>query len=277
VGRLEPELGRGTCSGPLTDCVASLRCAAAESVPGTVIAAICLLETRSVDEIVTRLTPAELEQVINIVGRCPRGYPPGAYDALKGHSATSSTQPRIGSGPERLHQRTSPATEGRRRWTPPRRFAGFGAKDLPGATERATANTQPTARNPYGITLDRAWTQWAAQHGVSETIAAALYLVSRDRKAEDIVVKLTLGEVERLIGIVQRWPDHFPPGALVALKNSRTTLPPELTAARTFADAGHTLSFARTNPGAERDPIRGSAQPCVALLCWDSRKGQESQ
>ena len=42
---------------------ASLRWAAAESVSETVIAAICLLETRSVDEIVATLTPAELEQV----------------------------------------------------------------------------------------------------------------------------------------------------------------------------------------------------------------------
>jgi hypothetical protein len=39
---------------------ASLRWAAAESVPETVIAAICLLETKSVDEIVARLTPIEL-------------------------------------------------------------------------------------------------------------------------------------------------------------------------------------------------------------------------
>jgi hypothetical protein len=40
---------------------ASLRWAAAEGVPEAVIAAICLLETRSVDEIVARLMPAELE------------------------------------------------------------------------------------------------------------------------------------------------------------------------------------------------------------------------
>ena len=51
---------------------ASLRWAAAESVPETVIAAICLLETMSVDEIVARLTPAELEQVIKIVVRTLR-------------------------------------------------------------------------------------------------------------------------------------------------------------------------------------------------------------
>jgi hypothetical protein len=39
----------------------SLRWAAAESVSEAVIAAICLLETRSVDEIVARLTPVDLE------------------------------------------------------------------------------------------------------------------------------------------------------------------------------------------------------------------------
>jgi hypothetical protein len=56
----------------------SHRWAAAEGVPETVIAAICLLhDERSVHEIVARLTPAELDQVIKIVGRSPRGYPPG--------------------------------------------------------------------------------------------------------------------------------------------------------------------------------------------------------
>jgi hypothetical protein len=54
--------------------------------------AICLVETRSVDEIVGRLTPAELEQVIRIVGRCPTGYSLGAYDALKGHRRTPSPE-----------------------------------------------------------------------------------------------------------------------------------------------------------------------------------------
>jgi hypothetical protein len=69
----------------------SLRWAAAESVSEAVIAAICLLETRSVDEIVARLTTVELEQVIKIVGRCPRCYPPGAYDALKARRTPSPT------------------------------------------------------------------------------------------------------------------------------------------------------------------------------------------
>ena len=42
---------------------ASLRWAAAEGVPELVIAAICLLSERSVDEIVAKLSPVELEQV----------------------------------------------------------------------------------------------------------------------------------------------------------------------------------------------------------------------
>ena len=38
---------------------------------------------------------------------------------------------------------------------------------------------------------------------MSETIAAALCLVSRNRKADEVVVKLTPDEVERVIDIVQ--------------------------------------------------------------------------
>jgi hypothetical protein len=169
-----------------------------------VIAAIYLLHERSVDEIVAKLRPSELEQVIKLVGRCPSCYPPGTLAALKDRRRPPSPKPqpgeRIDPGPERLHR----ADE----------FAGFGAKVLQSATERTTTN-------PYGITLSRVWTDWAAQHGVSETIAAALYLVSRSRKADEVVVKLLPGEMERLIAFVQRWPDHYPPGALAALKNSR--------------------------------------------------------
>ncbi len=62
---------------------ASLRWAAAEGVSESVIAAICLLGAKSVDEIVARLTAAELGQLINIIERSPNCYPPGAYAALK--------------------------------------------------------------------------------------------------------------------------------------------------------------------------------------------------
>jgi hypothetical protein len=161
---------------------ASLRRATIEGVSETVIAAIYFLHERSVDEIVAKLRPSELEQVIKLVGRCPSCYPPGTLAALKDRGRPPSPKPQPGEhtnpGPERLHRAdepTSRSTEGTRRWTPPSRFAGFGAKVLQSATERAA--------NPYGITLSHVWTNWAAQHGVSETIAAALWLISRNRKS----------------------------------------------------------------------------------------------
>ena len=40
--------------------------------------------------------------------------------------------------------------------------------------------------NPFGIALSRVWTEWAAKQGVSETIAAAVYLLSENRRAEEI-------------------------------------------------------------------------------------------
>jgi adenylate cyclase len=52
------------------------------------------------------------------------------------------------------------------------------------ATAVATANA-------YGITLDRVWADWAAQHGVSETIATALCLLARSSKAGEVALKLT--------------------------------------------------------------------------------------
>jgi len=51
------------------------------------------------------------------------GYPPGAYEAVKGYRRTPSPEPRpverTNPGPERLHradERTSRAAEGTRRW-----------------------------------------------------------------------------------------------------------------------------------------------------------------
>ena len=68
-----------------------VRWAAAEGVSETVIAAVLLLHERSVDEIVPKLHPAELEQVIVLVGRNPRLYPPGTLEALKSKRNASPT------------------------------------------------------------------------------------------------------------------------------------------------------------------------------------------
>jgi hypothetical protein len=72
----------------------SVHWAANEHVSETVIAAVLLLHERSVEEIVPQLSPAELEKVIELVGRSPRLYPPGILEALHlQRSLLASPQP----------------------------------------------------------------------------------------------------------------------------------------------------------------------------------------
>jgi hypothetical protein len=75
--------------------------------------------------------------------------------------------------------------------------------------------------NPFGIVLSRVWTEWAAKQGVSETIAAAIYLLSENWRAEEVVGKLNPSELERVIDVTGR----FPWGTLAALQDSRPTPP----------------------------------------------------
>ena len=56
--------------------------------------------------------------------------------------------------------------------------------------------------NPYGISLDREWTEWAAKAGVSPTVAAALLLISRSRPLPEVVARLTPGELEQVVGVI---------------------------------------------------------------------------
>jgi hypothetical protein len=71
----------------------SLRWAAAEGVPETIIAAVLLLDERDVEEMVGKLTPAELADVVRLVSRCPSCYPPVVYDALKARRNVAAEQP----------------------------------------------------------------------------------------------------------------------------------------------------------------------------------------
>ena len=73
--------------------------------------------------------------------------------------------------------------------------------------------------NLYGITLDPAWTEWAAKQEVSETVAAAVLLIFQNRPVHEVVAKLTPEEFERVVDIVRRSQDRFPSGTLAALKN----------------------------------------------------------
>ena len=56
--------------------------------------------------------------------------------------------------------------------------------------------------NPFGIALSRVWTEWAAKRGVSETIAAAVYLLSENRRAEEVVGELNPSELDRVIDVI---------------------------------------------------------------------------
>jgi hypothetical protein len=81
--------------------------------------------------------------------------------------------------------------------------------------------------NPYGIALNRAWTEWATECALSETTAVALYLLSENRKADEVVAKLKPAEVKLVVGVVQRWPESLPPRALAAIEAARPAPAPE--------------------------------------------------
>jgi len=98
---------------------ASVRRAAVEGVPETVIAAIYLLHENSVDAVASKLTPGELGHVTRLVGRCPSCYPPGTLDALKRRNPTPAPQPPSSSGSNdltssRRHARIYSSTHARK-------------------------------------------------------------------------------------------------------------------------------------------------------------------
>ncbi len=88
--------------------------------------------------------------------------------------------------------------------------------------------------NPYGITLNRAWTEWAAEQGMSEAVGAALYLICMNVKTDEVVAKLAPNEVKLVVDTVQRWPERFPGAALAGLNESR---PATRTSSRLGADS----------------------------------------
>ena len=85
--------------------------------------------------------------------------------------------------------------------------------------------------NRYGITLDPGTQRWAVAEGVSETVIAAICLLP-ERSIDEIVAKLTPGELEQVIEILARCPSCCPPGALAALMARRHLSPPPSTESR---------------------------------------------
>jgi hypothetical protein len=112
-----------------------VRWAAAEGVSETVIAAVLLLHGRSVKEIAAELSAAELEQVIKLVGRSPRIYPPGTLDALKQRRALVSPVP-----PQRSGESTRSDVA-----------AGKQHAGTPGADPRGQPETRTPARPDAGL------------------------------------------------------------------------------------------------------------------------------
>ena len=86
--------------------------------------------------------------------------------------------------------------------------------------------------NRYGITLDPGAQRWAAAEGVSETVIAAICLLP-ERSIDEVVAKLTLGELEQVIEILARYPSCCPPGALAVLIAKRNLSPQPSTESRT--------------------------------------------
>jgi hypothetical protein len=77
----------------------------------------------------------------------------------------------------------------------------------------------------YEITLDSVWAKWATEHGVPETAAAALFLLSKKRKAEEVVDRLEPDELKVVVEVVENSPECFPQGTLAALQDSRPQSP----------------------------------------------------
>ena len=110
-----------------------------------------------------------------------------------------------------------------------------------------SAGYVPAMSNPYGITLDREWSEWAANIGVSSTVAAALLVISRSRPLPEVVARLTPGELQQVVGIIGRWPECFPPGTLAALKSVRLTRLPDPSAVSISTDQARSRLAARTS------------------------------
>jgi hypothetical protein len=105
-----------------------------------------LLHERSVDEIALQLSAAELEQVINLIGRSPRLYPPGTLDALKSKRNMPSPAPTAQSLPPNVSpKKQPPGTTGAdhlyRRYTPIHH--GLGKKVQQTITVRSSGANAP--------------------------------------------------------------------------------------------------------------------------------------
>ena len=128
--------------------------------------------------------------------------------------------------------------------------------------------------NPYGITLNRVWTEWATNYGFSPTVAAAVFLISEARPIHEVTAKLAPDEFEQVADIVSRWPDQFPPGTLAALKSRRQTPSPDPPADSVSTDQSRRHST-KPKSGKERGSIGNPFSITLdqASLRWAAAEG----
>ena len=122
------------------------------------------------DEIVAKLSPAELGQVINIVGRSPSCYPPGTYVALKGKRNGASLQPETA---------PTPAVTAAQRTTPP---------------QNATA-PQSRAQCQSGASLEVVANRSAAAERMRQ------YRERRRQGLRCLMIELHVTEIQALVGL----------------------------------------------------------------------------
>jgi hypothetical protein len=115
-----------------------LRWAAAEGVSEDVIAAVLLLHERSVEEIVPQLSPAELEKVIELVGRSPRLYPRGILEALDQHKSSPASAPIAQSVPPNASSKEEATPSAIAAHPPPRSDAQHSSRTGPDGRQSPT-------------------------------------------------------------------------------------------------------------------------------------------
>ena len=113
--------------------------------------------------------------------------------------------------------------------------------------------------NPFGITVDPVWAKWAAENGVSETITAALFLLSKERKAEELMDRLKPDELKVVVEVVQNSSECFPQGTLAALQDSRAT-PPK-------ASARNPYGIELDNEALRWAAAEGVPESVIAAIC----------
>ena len=77
-----------------------------------------------------------------------------------------------------------------------------------GGVERYLASKPRPPQSMFDHLYARLPAAYVAQRQILRTtIAATLYLISENRKLDEVTAKLAPGEIEHVIDIVQCWPD----------------------------------------------------------------------